>query len=782
MTFTNPKASVVVATLLGMCLALCTANAECRVREKNKSHNGDLKASHVRSLVKPENTRASLEFQYGEKAGAYTSYNADKTLQYTYREAGFTFHPWSGISEGESWTVDIAFKGIRRTNQYLPSAVVPFITTQNRQMLVDYGTFAVEYQNSLAGTRQNFLVRQKMSGSSPLAVELECTTELPMQAKGGAIVFYANQEASGNPVAWYKDLHVWDAVGQVLPAHMELSGTTVRLMVDDRLALYPITIDPLSGSNWTTQGGQSGEQLGYSIAGNFDANSDGYPDALVAAPYYDSDTQTNIGRVVLFLGTGSGLSTTASWTTYGDQAGAMFGWSISSAGDVNNDGYDDVIISAPFRDNTISGTTYPSAGKVYVYMGNSSGLSTTASWTAEANQNSAEFGWSVASAGDVNNDNYDEVIIGAPKYNSSGQKGKVFVYKGSSSGLLSTTYWTAESDQVGSSFGYSVASAGDVNYDGYSDVIIGAPMYNNGQTNEGRAYAFLGSSTGLAATAVWTAESNQTGAEFGHSVASAGKVNNDNYSDVVIGAPKYDNGQTNEGRVYLFLGNSTGVSSSSVWTGESNQEDAEFGSTVASAGDVNNDGYSDVLVGTPGYDNGDNANTGRVYVYGGTSTGTLSGVYVIEGEYANDKLGTSVTGAGHANGNSKSDLFVGAAFFSSDIGNRGKSYLITDPELIYTKRSSGEMADGTDGIHLTVFPNPCFVGDAKVEFSLSAEGSVDIDIVNSNGGKVYRQHYNQLSVGKHSMVVPLSTIANGCYSVQIVCNGHSIVQMLHIVR
>jgi len=95
--------------------------------------------------------------------------------------------------------------------------------------------------------------------------------------------------------------------------------------------------------------------------------------------------------------------------------------------------------------------------------------------------------------------------------------------------LLENPAWTAESNQEGASFGMSVASAGDVNNDGFSDVIIGAPGYDNGQSNEGRAYVYHGSSVGLWSSAAWTAESNQEGASFGYSVASAGDVNNSLY-------------------------------------------------------------------------------------------------------------------------------------------------------------------------------------------------------------------------------------------------------------
>ena len=106
--------------------------------------------------------------------------------------------------------------------------------------------------------------------------------------------------------------------------------------------------------------------------------------------------------------------------------------------------------------------------------------------------------------------------------------------------LSSAPDWATESDQASAFFGESVASAGDVNDDGYDDVIVGAKRYENGQDNEGGAFLYLGSASGLEASAAWTAESNQVGAEFGKSVASAGDVNGDRFDDVVVGAPGWD--------------------------------------------------------------------------------------------------------------------------------------------------------------------------------------------------------------------------------------------------
>jgi hypothetical protein len=223
----------------------------------------------------------------------------------------------------------------------------------------------------------------------------------------------------------------------------------------------------------------------------------------------------------------------------------------------------------------------------------------------------------VATAGDVNGDGYADVIVGAPYYaNGQTDEGRASVYHGSASGLSITAKWTAESDQADAKFGNAVATAGDVNGDGFADVIVGAPNYDNGQTDEGRASVYHGSAGGLSATPNWTSESDQDSAKFGNSVAIAGDVNGDGYADVIVGAPNYDNGQTDEGRVFVYHGSASGLSTTANWTAESDQASAYFGYSVATAGDVNGDGYADVIVGAPNYDNGQ-ADEGRAFVYYG---------------------------------------------------------------------------------------------------------------------------------------------------------------------
>ena len=129
-----------------------------------------------------------------------------------------------------------------------------------------------------------------------------------------------------------------------------------------------------------------------------------------------------------------------------------------------------------------------------------------------------------------------------------------------------------------------MGSAGDVNGDGYADVIVGAVDYDNDQTNEGRAYVYFGDSTGLSAAPNWTVESDQDGTKFGCSVGTVGDVNGDGYSDVIVGAYLYNNGEADEGRAFVYHGAASGLSLEHNWSREGNQENAWFGMSVGRLG------------------------------------------------------------------------------------------------------------------------------------------------------------------------------------------------------
>ena len=421
---------------------------------------------------------------------------------------------------------------------------------------------------------------------------------------------------------------------------------------------------------WMVEGNNAGAVYGGSVASAGDVNGDGYSDVIVGAPQY-TNSLTYEGAAYVYLGSSSGLSTTSAWLVYGNQLDASYGYSVASAGDVNGDGYSDVIVGAVLYDSVFN-----NEGAAYVYLGSSSGLSTTAAWVGLGNQADAWYGVSVASAGDVNGDGYSDVIVGVNGYtNGESYEGVAFLYLGSTSGLSTTPIWTGESNQPSSSYGVSVASAGDVNGDGYSDVIVGANKYDAGQLDEGAAYVYLGSASGLSTTSVWMSESNQNSAFFGYSVASAGDVNGDGYSDVIIGARDYDNGETAEGAAFLYLGSASGLSTTAAWMSESNQANAWYGTSVASAGDVNGDGYGDVIVGAYLYDNPD-VDEGIAYVYLGSASGlSTTPTWKGEGNQLSAYYGRTVASAGDVNGDGYGDIIVGAYQYDNPETNEGAAFV-----------------------------------------------------------------------------------------------------------
>jgi hypothetical protein len=419
--------------------------------------------------------------------------------------------------------------------------------------------------------------------------------------------------------------------------------------------------------SWTADGDQGTGQFGISVSTAGDVNGDGYSDVIIGANNYDNG-ETDEGRAYVYLGSSAGLLASPSWIAESDQAFSYYGVRVATAGDVNGDGYSDVMVTAIWFDN---GET--DEGKVFLYYGSSSGLSATPNWTSESNNESAWFGYQLKAAGDVNGDGYSDVIIGAEQFsNGEYREGKAFVYHGSSSGLPQTANWTYECNQPLTRLGYGVSSAGDVNGDGYSDVIVSAMDYDNGQTDEGIVYLFYGSSTGLSVNPNWSAEGNQDGAMFGSEVSGAGDLNGDGYSDVIIGSCLYSNGEYREGKAFVYHGSASGLSSSPNWTAESNQAESIFGITVSNAGDVNGDGYSDVIVGAPHFENG-TWREGRAFVYHGSPAGLSSSPnWTGESDQYFAIYGFTVASAGDVNGDGYSEVIVGAHYYN---GNTGKVYV-----------------------------------------------------------------------------------------------------------
>ena len=436
-------------------------------------------------------------------------------------------------------------------------------------------------------------------------------------------------------------------------------------------ALPDITLDDAN---------QAYAAFGVSVASAGDVNGDGYSDVIVGANLYD-DTNANEGVSFIYNGNAAGImASPVSILDDANQDDSGFGSSVASAGDVNGDGFSDVIIGAYFYIDGVNAQE----GVAFVYHGSPAGLSTTPNNTPDdADQADCNFGFSVASAGDVDADGYSDIIIGTPQYDELGANvGRAFVYHGSANGLSATPdIILDEIDQALAYFGWSVASAGDVNGDGYSDVIVGASQYDDAPfTNEGRAFVYHGSATGLSLTANSTLDdADQAGANFGISVAGAGDVNADGYSDVIIGAYLFNDGFTDEGAAFVYHGSATGLSATpNSMPDDADQLNANFGISVACAGDVNGDGYSDVIIGATGYDDPPYNNEGRAFIYYGSAIGlpAAPNSFCDDAEQANTNFGVSVSLAGDVNGDGYSDVIIGANSYDvAAFSNEGAAFV-----------------------------------------------------------------------------------------------------------
>ncbi len=442
-----------------------------------------------------------------------------------------------------------------------------------------------------------------------------------------------------------------DGYPDVLVGAFGYSGSTGRVYLYD----YQMRNEIIQDVAMTGQGGN----FGFSVSSAGDVNGDGYSDVIIGAYQLISYT----GRSYIYFG-GASMDNIADVTMTGEAIGVYFGNSVSSAGDVNGDGYSDVIVGA------IGYSSF--TGKAYIYFGGAS-MNNIADVTMTGETGNDFFGNSVSSAGDVNGDGYSDVIVGASFYSS--YTGRAYIYFGGGS-MNNVADVTMTGEAAGNNFGFSVSTAGDVNGDGYSDVVTGAYGYSGGT---GRAYIYFGGAL-MDNIADVTMTGEATLYYFGNSVSSAGDVNGDGFPDVIIGAYGYS---TNTGKAYIYFGGASMNNVADVtMTGETTNNN--FGISVSSAGDVNGDGYSDVIVGANQY----SSFTGRAYIYfGGTIMNNVSDV-LMTGETINDGLGISVSSAGDINGDGYSDLIIGADNYSAGTGRAYVYYgsaISAKPILNYVK-------------------------------------------------------------------------------------------------
>jgi hypothetical protein len=431
-----------------------------------------------------------------------------------------------------------------------------------------------------------------------------------------------------------------------------------------------------------------GARFGASIAAAGHTSSDGFEDLVVGAPGHAVGSgAVRVYTGQLELNTEPPILLT---TLFGDQAQSFFGESVAAGGDVNGDGFSDVVVGAGRYDLDPMDANC-CIGAAFVYHGSLGGVPngdpTTADAQLTSDQNSPDGFGTHAAMGDVDNDGYADVILAADAYHlaaPSSDEGAVFVFHGSMTTGVASGGPTAADTQLdiglsvgggGGGVGTMRVATGDVNGDGYDDVVVGHPLFDtgNGFGAQGAVIIFLAElngdgivsgDVGSAHAVIGSDQSGPGAGAIGSSVA-LGDVNGDGYDDVIVGAPAYGPGN---GAVFVFHGGVLGLQATDPSMAQArlmgDQANFSFGSSVAS-GDVNGDGYDDVVVGDPLRD----SNDGGGFVF----FGSAAGVQGEEPNTAHTQLFPDMAGA--AAGESAAvadmdndgfaDVFLGAPFYDA---------------------------------------------------------------------------------------------------------------------
>jgi len=487
----------------------------------------------------------------------------------------------------------------------------------------------------------------------------------------------------------------------------------------------------ISETSWTASGDRAGAHFGSALAILGDTNGDGYADLTVGAPGR-ADVQPDEGAAYVYRGGPAGLSTVPIWVTHPtDQANARFGEAVATAGDVNGDGYADLVVGAPGY-----AREQMEEGGAFVYHSGPTGLTNAPAWQVTGEGEKILLGWSVANAGDVNGDGYDDLLVGAPHYDGNlTEQGAVYLYAGGPGGPATTPLWTAEGGQAWARLGQAMA-AGDVNGDGYADVILGVPLYDHEMHDDGQVRVYYGGPNGPGDEPDWSAPPPRQGtaiygisARFGYAVA-AGDVNGDGYADVLITTNGYDAEAVNEGAAFVYYGGPDGLADEPAWIAHpTDRAFANFGRAVA-VGDVNGDGYADLVVGAPCYDVAPNLHSnvqdeGALYGFYGSAEGLSPAPdWVIIGDNNQAELGLSIA-AGDLNGDGYADVIAGAYKYTGEVWREGTVF-------VYDGGENGLTDEAAWITHPTDQENSKFAISVAIAGDVNGDGFSDLAIGASN--------------------------------------------------
>ncbi len=438
-------------------------------------------------------------------------------------------------------------------------------------------------------------------------------------------------------------------------------------------------------------GGVIGDRVGGSVGIYGDVNADGRADFIVGAP----GTNNSTGSAYIYSGLDGSLLYQKNGSSFGDRVGG----SVGLYGDVNGDSHADFIVGAPDADP--GGLT--DAGSAYVY----SGLDGSLLYQKNGFGASDRVGGSVGIQGDVNADGKSDFIIGAPfaDPNDSLDAGVVFVYSGIDGSLLYQKNGVSAGDRVGGSVGIM----GDANIDGFADFIVGAPLTHQSENTVGFAYVYSGANGAL----LYRKSGSGGGDHFGTSVANAGDVNGDGKADFIVGANSASpSGLTDAGSAYIY----SGADGTLLYRKDGTDSLDWLGYSVAGAGDVNGDGYSDFIIGAQWADPGGLSGAGSAFVYSGAD-GTL--LYKKDGANSLDWLGRSVAGAGDVNGDGRADFIISAELADpGGLTNAGSIFVYSGADGTLLFQKNGATAGGQLG--RSVAGAGDVNGDGKADFIIGA--------------------------------------------------------------
>jgi methionine-rich copper-binding protein CopC len=547
--------------------------------------------------------------------------------------------------------------------------------------------------------------------------------------EGFAILGYSLSDASGYSVSNAGDVNGDGLDDLIIGAyHAGYAPGKAYVVFGSSALAGPVHLsDVEAGSGGFVMYGSGTDQAGYSVSDAGDVNGDGLADLLVGTLNADpSAGRPDGGQSYIVYGKTSGSAIQLSSLTAGSSSAGFVingasamdgaGYAVSAAGDVNGDGLADIIVGAPRVGGGFGG------GQSYVVFGStassnaplevSSIVAGNGSFVIDGSMTDGSTrgsGSSVSSAGDVNGDGLADLIIGANSADGMGRSYVVFGKTGSGAVALSAVATNSSgfvingfTDGTGntSSSGYSVSTVGDVNGDGLSDLIIGAPYANVlGRLNTGRSFVVFGKTDAQAVnlTAVaagsggFMVNGETSNTNTGYSVSGAGDVNGDGLGDMIIGAYQY----SNTGRSYLVYGKSdaTTIELSAVSAGnggfaiDTDSSGGYAGYSVSAAGDVNGDGFADLLIGAP-LQAADQGGAGRSYVIFGSSTGGFASASAVDvaGTTGDDTLSDSGTAKTIVAGTGNDTITATAA--SVVYAGAGDDRIVIDSAMITALQSN----------------------------------------------------------------------------------------------